>query len=251
MNNDFSREQVDNAYKRRYYNEYKISKKKKKLKILLYILVVILIAAFFASDFSRIQSISVSGNNWVDKQKIIDASGVKVAKNFTFFTDKGEIVDKVEKLPLIDKVTVTKSLFGNISIKVVETDIVARCTLDNVLYLIDEKGRIVSDEEGKLWNYALRTPVLNNFDKLHLEEFAKEYIKLPDAFIGQVSNINYSPQSADEKRCEFVMDDEKILYLRYDQMVNQLKENYYAVLMEKYPDDKYYDFLGKYVYRSK
>ena len=84
-----------------------------------------------------------------------------------------------------------------------------------------------------------------------LKEFAKEYAKIPYSVISQISSINYAPQNADETRCEFIMDDGKILYLRYDQMADQLKGNYYALLMEKYPDDKYYDFLGKYVYRSK
>mgnify|MGYP005796592739 FL=1 len=92
---------------------------------------------------------------------------------------------------------------------------------------------------------------MNNFNEKVLKEFAKEYAKIPYSVISQISSINYAPQNADETRCEFIMDDGKILYLRYDQMADQLKGNYYALLMEKYPDDKYYDFLGKYVYRSK
>ena len=120
-----------------------------------------------------------------------------------------------------------------------------------MLYVVDETGRIIKDEAGKYVSYVQRCPRLNNFDYEHLEEFSKEFIKLPSQVINQISDINYAPLSADETRCEFIMDDAKILYLRYDDMAEQLKGNNYASLMEKYPDDKYYDFLGKYVYRSK
>lgn len=44
------------------------------------------------------------------------------------------------------------------------------------------------------------------------------------------------------------MDDGKILYLRYDDMAVQLKGDNYALKMEEFPDYKYYDFVGKYVY---
>ena len=111
--------------------------------------------------------------------------------------------------------------------------------------------KIAIDDQRKLINYVQRCPKMNNFNEKVLKAFAKEYAKIPYSVISQISSINYAPQNADETRCEFIMDDGKILYLRYDQMANQLKGNYYALLMEKYPDDKYYDFLGKYVYRSK
>lgn len=161
------------------------------------------------------------------------------------------IAAKIKKVSLVKDARVSKNIFGEISIKIVEADPIGQCIIDGVLYVIDETGRVTKDEEGKFVSYVQRCPRLNNFDYDHLEAFSKEFVKLPTQVINQVSDINYAPLSADETRCEFIMDDAKILYLRYDDMADQLKGNYYALLMEKYPDDKYYDFLGKYVYRSK
>lgn len=244
--NDYDRNQVKAILKKR-----KAKRRKRRLKILLIILIIILIIAFFMSDYSRLKSITVSGNNRVERQEIIDAAKINLHQDYTFFTNTDEIISRIKEVPLVKNARVSKNLFGDITIKIVEADPIAQCTIDNVLYVVDETGRIIKDEAGKYVSYVQRCPRLNNFDYEHLEEFSKEFIKLPSQVINQISDINYAPLSADETRCEFIMDDAKILYLRYDDMAEQLKGNNYASLMEKYPDDKYYDFLGKYVYRSK
>ena len=44
------------------------------------------------------------------------------------------------------------------------------------------------------------------------------------------------------------MDDGKILYVLYDDMASQLANDNYSLIMERFPNQKYYDFCGKYVY---
>lgn len=244
--NDYDRDQVKAILKKR-----KAKRRKKRIRILLIVLIIILIVAFFVSDYSRLKSITVSGNNRVERQEIIDAAKINLRQDYTFFTSTDAIGSRVKNVPLIKEVRVSKNLFGNVSIKVVEADPIGQSIINNVLFVIDETGRITKDETGRLVNYVQRTPRLNNFDFQRLEAFGKEFAKIPSQVVNQVSDINYAPLTADETRCEFIMDDGKILYLRYDDMASQLKGNYYALLMEKYPDDKYYDFLGKHVYRSK
>lgn len=244
--NDYDRDQVKAILKKR-----KAKRRKRRIKVLLIIFIIILIIAFFASDYSRLKSITVSGNIRVERQEIIDAAKVNLHQDYIFFTNTETIASRIKKVSLIKDVKVSKSLFGDVTIKVVEADPIGQCMIDNILYVIDETGRIAKDDKGSLIDYVQRCPRLNNFDYERLEVFSKEFAKIPSQVINQISDINYAPQNADETRCEFIMDDGKILYLRYDDMAEQLKGNYYALLMEKYPDDKYYDFLGKYVYRSK
>lgn len=244
--NDYDRDQVKAILKKR-----KAKRRKKRIRILCVFLLIFLIGAFFVSDYSRLKSITVSGNNRVERQEIVQAANIKLRQDYTFFTSTETIVTRVKEVPLIKDVRVTKNLLGDVFIKVVEADPIAQSRIENTTYIIDETGRITKDEEGRLSSYAQRCPQLNNFDYERLKAFSKEFAKIPPQVINQVSDINYAPLDADETRCEFIMDDGKILYLRYDDMASQLKGNYYALLMEKYPDDKYYDFLGKYVYRSK
>ena len=143
---------------------------------------------------------------------------------------------------------VTKDLFGHVKIKVVEADPIGQCTIDNILYVVDETGRVTKDEAGVLTTYVQRCPKLNGFDYDRFAAFAKEFAKIPAQVVNQISDINYAPENLDDKRCEFIMDDGKILYLRYDDMAVQLKGDNYALKMEEFPDYKYYDFVGKYVY---
>lgn len=244
--NDYDRDQVKVILKKR-----KAKRRKKRIKILLVILMIILIIAFFISDYSRLKSITVNGINRIERQEIVDAAKINLHQDYIFFTNTDAIASRIKKVSLVKDVKVSKNLFGDITIKVVEADPIGQCMIGDILYVIDETGRIAIDNNGLLINYVQRCPRLNNFDYDRLVEFSKEFAKIPSQVINQISDINYAPQTADETRCEFIMDDGKILYLRYDDMAEQLKGNYYALLMEKYPDDKYYDFLGKYVYRSK
>ena len=58
--NDYDRDQVKAILKKR-----KAKRRKRRIKVLLIIFIIILIIAFFASDYSRLKSITVSGNNRV------------------------------------------------------------------------------------------------------------------------------------------------------------------------------------------
>ena len=69
-----------------------------------------------------------------------------------------KIISNIKKLPFVKSVDVSKNLSGKISIKVVENDPIGQCTINNVLYLIDEKGKIAIDDQGRLISYVQRCP---------------------------------------------------------------------------------------------
>lgn len=241
--NDYDRDQV-----LAYLKKQKAKKRKRRRRVLFVILVIGLIIAFFISDFSRLQTITVSGNNRVSSEEIIVASKIKLHQDYTFFKNLDAAKDLIEKTSLIKEAKVTKDIFGHVKIKVVEADPIGQCIIDNVLYVVDETGRVTKDTAGTLIAYVQRCPKLNNFNFEQFSAFAKQFAKIPAQVINQISDINYAPENLDEKRCEFIMDDGKILYLRYDNMAEQLKGDNYALKMAEFPDYKYYDFVGKYVY---
>lgn len=212
------------------------------------ILMVILIVAFFISDYSRLQTISVSGNNRVSDEEITMASKIELHKDFTFFTRLDKAEKLISKTSLVKEAKVTKDLFGNVKIKVVESEPIGQATINNILYVIDETGRVSEDKYDRLVSYVQRCPKLNGFDLNRFKAFAREFAKLPVQVVNQISDINYTPEKLDETRCEFIMDDGKVLYLRYEDMAKQLQGNNYAIKMAEFPDYKYYDFVGKYVY---
>lgn len=243
--NDYDRNQVKAILKMR-----KAKKRKRRQRLFLVILFIVLVIAFFVSDYSRLKTITISGNNYIDKQEIVTASEISLHQDYTFFTSSEAIEKKIKTVPLIKSVKVTKDLLGNVKIKVAEAELIGQCIINNVLYVIDETGRVNKDELANLSSYVQRCPRLNGFDVEVLEKFSKQFAKIPDQVINQISDINYAPLNGDKNRCEFIMDDGKILYVRYDEMAQQLKGDNYSFIMEKFPNHKYYDLLGKYVYPS-
>lgn len=183
-------------------------------------------------------------------KKLFFASLINLHQDYTFFTDIETIEENVKKVPLIKQVKVSKDLLGNVKIKVTEAEPIGQCTIDNILYVVDETGRTTKDQNGNFVSYVQRCPRLNGFDYQCFEKFSKEFAKIPIQVINQISDINYAPLKGDETRCEFIMDDGKILYVRYEKMAEQLKNDNYSFIMEKFPNHKYYDLLGKYVYPS-
>ena len=69
--NDYDRDQV-----LAYLKKQKAKKRKRRRRVIFVILVIGLIIAFFVSDYSRLQTITVSGNNRVSSEEIITASKI-------------------------------------------------------------------------------------------------------------------------------------------------------------------------------
>lgn len=231
-----------------YYRKKQEEKKKKKRRILALGLIVVLIVAFFISDVSKIQTITVTGNEKVSTEEIIAASKIKVHQDFAFFTDLSDAKEAIENTSLIKSATVSKSFFGNVTIKVVEADPIGQTSINGVLYVVSQTGRVIKDETGSLVNFVQRCPQISGFDEKRLKEFSSEFAKLPTQVINQISDVHYAPENLVDTRCEFIMDDGKVLYVLYDDMASQLADNNYSLIMERFPDQKYYDFCGKYVY---
>lgn len=241
--NNYDHEQV-----KAYYRKKQEKKKKRKRRILALGLIVVLIVAFFISDFSKIQTITVTGNEKVSTEEIIAASKIKVHEDFTFFADLNEAKEAIEDTSLIKSATVSKNLFGHVTIKVVEADPIGQATINGVLHVISQTGRVIKDETGSLVNFVQRCPQISGFDEKRFEEFSSEFAKLPTQVINQISDVRYAPENLVDTRCEFIMDDGKILYVLYDDMASQLANDNYSLIMERFPNQKYYDFCGKYVY---
>lgn len=241
--NYYDQEQVK-AYNR----QIKAKKRRRRRIALAIIILIVLIVGFFISDYSRLQTITVTGNEKVTTEEIIAASNIQLHHDFTFFTSLDSAKEAIENTSLIKSATVSKDLFGNVTISVEEAEPIGQATIDGFLYVICQTGRVVQDTTGNLSNFVQRCPVISGFDLDHFKAFASEFASLPTQVINQISEVHYAPENVVDTRCEFIMDDSKVLYVLYDDMATQLANNNYSTIMEQFPDQKYYDFCGKYVY---
>ncbi len=243
-----------------YYNEHdenqvkKILKTKKKkklkrrLKVLLFIVVIGLIIAFFVSDFSKVKSIHVEGNKDISSKEIL--SNVSISKDtFFFLVDKEEITTSIKNMGMIKKAVVSVDFIGNVTIYVEEADKVAYSEMEEVTYVIDELGGVSITEDQKIIQELHSCPRISNFTDLELlKTFAKEYVKIPGLIKTQTSDILYAPKDNDSTRLKFIMDNGKILYLRIEDMADQLSRIDYEAFMTGYSDRCVFSFEGNYVY---
>lgn len=241
--NEHDQNQVREILKQR-----KIKRRKRRRKILLLFVVVLFVVGFFISDFSKIQSITISGNQRISQEEILKLIPVKVHSSISLFTSSSAIEKSLEEMPAIKVATVNKDFFGNMKISVEETKPIAYQIVDTKIWILDEKGNMIINEANDVLSYVQRCPKLNGFDENRAREFAKEYYKIPSQVQNQISDIKYSPLPSDETRCEFLMDDGKILYLRIEDMAGQLAGDRYDAILREFPDAKHYSFEGKNCY---
>lgn len=243
--NEHDQNQVHEILKKR-----KQKRRKKRIKRMSLVFVVIFIIGFFISDFSKIQSITIKGNTRITTKEIEEIIPIKAHSSIALFSSASTTESALEKTPTIKQAKVNKDFFGHVTITIIETAPIAYTYIDTILCILDEEGNVTKNEDNSLFTYVQRCPKLTGFDEARLKEFAKQYYKIPTQVQNQVSDIIYSPLGADPTRCEFVMDDAKILYLRIEDMAKQLAGDGYANILKKYPDNKYYDFMGDNCYVS-
>lgn len=243
-----------------YYNEhdvnqvhkiYKKNKKKKlkrRVKILLFLVAFTLIGWYFLSDYSKVQSIQVIGNEYVLKEDVLNK--ISVNKNsFHVFVSTSQIEKEVRAMPMIKKASVTKDLFGHIKIELKEADKVAYCVIRKNTYVIDELGDIAQTNNKDLIRSLQSCPQITKFTNVKfLKTFAKEYVRIPELIKNETSDIVYEPKQADETRLKFVMNNGKILYLRVEDMVDQLSRFDYEANMTAHKDKNVFSFEGNHVY---
>lgn len=243
--NEHDNNQVKAIYKKR-----RKKRRMRRIRLVGVILVIVLIVSFFISDLSKIQSIKITGNALLTSDEIVESLSIKVHQSFTFFNTSSGIKSDVEDVPFIKSAKVNKDLLGRVNIEVTETTPAGYASINNILYVFDDQGDVKEDKNNTLLQYVQRTPKLNNFDDDHLKQFIKEYVKIPSVVRNKISDINYAPAPGDDDRCEFYMNDGKVLYVRTSKMAQQLADDNYAKKIAQFPNYKYYDFVGKYVYVS-
>lgn len=246
-----------------YYNEHDedqvkkilVTKKKKRLKrrikVLLFLVLFAIIGGYFLSDYSRVQSVTVIGNEEVKSEDIIKTS--KLNKNTIYlFANCSQIGKRIKALPLIKKASVRKDWLGNFVIEIEEADKIACCTIGDQTYVIDELGDVVETNDQQVIASLQSTIKLTGFKSVDfLKEFAKQYVQIPELIKSQTSDIIYEPKGTDTTRLKFLMDNGKVLYLRVEDMVDQLKRFDYEAFMTAYSDRCQFSFEGQHVYMEK
>ena len=207
----------------------KIKRKKRRELILIVTLFLIVIAVFslLFSNYLKLKTIEVDGNNQITKEEILEAGNIN--NNLRTWSIKDdEIRNNIQsRFEIFKSVTVQSKLPSTIKVKVEEYSFIAQNKKeDGSLEIIMENGKPYS---GKVRNnYNL--PILENFkdDRSKLDEVYKNLNKLKEDVRLQISEI-----INDEG-------DNVTIYMKDGQKVKALRASFSDKL-------NYYDEISKYI----
>ena len=228
----------------------KARRRRRLLKRLFFLSLLVAIGVYFGSSYSKIMTITIANNEYVAEATIVELTKVKTSSSYFLFTRGSQVESNLLASGYFDSVKVTKGWDRSLNVTVTPTPLIACYSNDQGYMVINESGKAYQIS-GDFSALVATLPVLHDFNDEILARFASEFAKIPSQVRLQVSDVYFKPQAGDDLRCQFDMDDGKILYLRIDEMADQLQDNNYIILVYNYAEYKYFDFMGGYVYRSK
>lgn len=189
---------------------------------------------YLITPLSRVNVISVTGEQTVAIQKIIDASGINHYTNvITTLVRKQQIAKQITtELPRIETATINLNGINNLNIKVKEYPLAGYQTTKNGYYAILMNGKVIHQLINKpIGNY----PLFDNFtNSKYLAMMIDAYEKIPSKIRNSISEIKYQSQKDNPYQIIIFMNDgneiigdmrtisSKITY--YPQIAGQLKE---------------------------
>lgn len=191
-----------------------MAKKKKKRKVRLKIkniliflsIILIFLAVIYYVLQIPIKNIYISGNKILDDETVIELAKLSNYPSF-LLTSTSQIKRNLSKSDYINNIKISKKLGNVIDIKVEEYKALA--LTNNGQRVILSSGKIIENKDN-----ITDVPVLNNniSDKV-FNYFIKKFSGVNDNILRQISQLEYSPVSVDDKRFLLYMDDGNMIYI--------------------------------------
>ncbi|AFA47751.1 cell division protein FtsQ/DivIB [Acetobacterium woodii] len=171
----------------------KINKRKrivKRLTVFLIIIGVIGIISFGAYEavnlgVFNVTEIEVVGNEIIDAQTVIDASGINVGESI-FLVDVNQANYNIHALLNLNDLEISKIMPNKILIRMVESTPICAVNYDNKVYYLTEDKKLIEDGE-----YLRKTdiPLVFGSDQVTVSEIGKEVVVEPYWRFDTVMNI--------------------------------------------------------------
>lgn len=187
--------------------EKQMRRRKKFLKIGVVLSVVVgLLVVYFSMSISRVQTINVTGNRYLDKADVIAQSGVTTA-DYLLAALPFVVENRLKSNPLIEGVSVKWDFVK----RIVQIDIVEKRLFgyryDDVPYILFmNHQRIPMDKDTlKLLPYL---PFINGFEAAELEnDLIDSFVDVEEKMMNHIAEIFQYQTSYDDKMLRIVMRD--------------------------------------------
>lgn len=245
MYNEYDEDQVRKTLKTR-----KKKKLKTKVKISFLIFALCLIGLFLGSDFSKVKSIRINGLKRVTQEEVLKQCDID-EKDFYFLVSKKQTMKKIKEIPQVKNAQVHIDWLGNVVIEIKEAEPIAHAHIGDVNYEINDIGNIVKISDNDYYETLKLLPCVKGFvDEKLLKEFAKGFKDVPSLLQNEMSDIILSPKKADPTRLKCLMKDDKIIYVRIEDLSTKLNNDQfnYDAYKTRFKDNKIFSIEGNHLY---
>ena len=218
---------IDNEKKRSSLEKIKRKKRRELIFIVTLFLIVIAVFTLLFSNYLKLKTIDVEGNNQITKEEILEAGNIN--NNLRTWSIKDEEIQKniQSRFEIFKSVSVQSKLPSTIKVKVEEYNFIAQNKKeDGSIEIIMENGMPYS---GK---------IRNNYNLPILENFKDDSDKLDEIY----RNLNNLKEEVRLQISEIINDDGDniTIYMKDGQKVKALRSSFSDKL-------NYYDEISKYI----
>lgn len=156
--------------------------------------ILILIVAYIESPLSNIKSITVSGNQYLNANQIVQASSLSKSKKVWGVNQKA-IKNHLKQLPSIKSVTVhTNLVSGQVDLKVTEYQRVAYLRTKDTYKPVLANGKFMPSDDLKA--IPVHAPILVGFSEDQtLSNLSEQLTQLSPSILYNISEIDFTPTS--------------------------------------------------------
>ncbi len=240
--NEHDLNQVNQLYRKR-----KKRRRKLRMKRVGLVLAIALVLGFIISPYSRVQTISIEGCEYIAKKDVLEMINVS-ERSFHVFVSTQKIEEKLIKNGIAKSVKCDKGLFSGLTIEIEESEPLAYQENEHDIYLLAQNGEIYTVSKETIAHMNIATRLLNFTDLELLKKFSEQYVNVPVSIRSLVSDISFAPiEPHDKEQIIFDMNDGKKVYIH--ELANLVSEmKYYQEILSVQPNACSYDIHGTNVY---
>ena len=199
----------------------KVKKKRIKLKSILILLGILIIVGLLVWYFLslKVKNIYVIGNNLLTEEEILEETHL-IEYPKLYKVNSNTLTKTLLQNDLIKSVDIKKSIFGKITINILEENILFK--KDNDYYL--ENGKIIKVNKNVLGIPSL----INEVPKEILEKFINKFTLVDKEIRRKISEIEYAKTDLDDEKFLLYMSDGNYVYITLSKinLVNSYNEIY-------------------------
>ena len=158
------------------------------------------------SSLSKVSSISVQGQQYVESETIVKVSEIKEGTTSFFQVKKADVESRIEELQEIKSATVKKELPNSIHIDSEEYKRIAYILNNGTYTPVIENGDILSSSTIDILPHDAALMIGWN-NKVKVDEFINELMKLPESVIYAISEAHFTPNETDPNHITLFMND--------------------------------------------